>query len=181
MLPIRTVFLRCCIRMRPFPVVRLTDSSVVCVQHFALVTHVITLIVVIFQSVHGVISTVISIILAKARLSIRTSARAFIVPSQSVATCEFPATFRACMGFFACMEFGVPLQIVQSSETERTSLTHVRLLLTVREKVAFQVVVPRKIGRAVRTFVTLRRFRTGIVAARAGHAHVASRGSIMTP
>ena len=53
------------------------------------------------------------------------------------------------------MQLGVALEVVQATEARLASLTHIRLLLTVGQQVAFEIVVSRKVRGAIWTFVSL--------------------------
>ena len=54
------------------------------------------------------------------------------------------------------VEFRVPLQVVQSAKARVARLTQIRLLVTVGEQVTLEIVVPRELRGAVRTFVLFR-------------------------
>jgi hypothetical protein len=71
----------------------------------------------------------------------------------------------------------VAFQIVQTAETRLTSRALVWFFLAVRQQMAFEVVVSRKVGGAVGAFVTLCRRRFGCVLAIAWQTHLASRGT----
>jgi hypothetical protein len=60
---------------------------------------------------------------------------------------------------FSSMELGVAFQVMQATETRLTCWTLIWLLLTVRQEMALEIVVPRKVGGAIRALVTFRGWR----------------------
>lgn len=90
-----------------------------------------------------------------ARASPRASPLTFVVTRERIPTGEATATFRTDMRSFASMQFGVPFQIMQSSETRLAGLANIWLLLAVGKQVTFEVVVPGELGRAVGTLMFL--------------------------
>jgi hypothetical protein len=117
----------------------------------------------IHQAVHGVIAMchpvaifILRRIASQARSSAGAPALAFVVARKSIATGESTPALGADMGPLSRMEFRVSLEIVQSPEARLASLTDVWLLLAVGKKVAFQIVMPRELGGAIRAAMLLR-------------------------
>jgi hypothetical protein len=84
------------------------------------------------------------------------TALAFVVACQGIAPSESAPALGADMRPLAGMEFRVSLQIVEPAEPGLARLTHVWLLLAVGQQVAFEVMMPRKLGGTERTSVLLR-------------------------
>lgn len=75
--------------------------------------------------------------------------------SQRIATGESSTTFVTSVRPFTRVKFSMALEIVQSPEPRLTGLANVWFLLAVRQQVTLQVVVARKVCRAVWTLVSL--------------------------
>jgi hypothetical protein len=109
---------------------------------------------IIFNAVHA-FAVAEFVVSTKAGSAAGTPSRALVVPRERVPTREAPAALVARMWPLSGVQFGVALQIVQSPEARLAGLTHIRLLLTVSQQMALEVMVSRKVRRAVRALVSL--------------------------
>jgi hypothetical protein len=96
-----------------------------------------------------------------------TSALTLVMTSERIASREASAALGTDMGSFSRVEFRMPFEVMEPSESRLTGLTHVRLLLAVGEEVTLEVMMSREFGGAVRTAVLLgrRRSRTALMEA----------------
>ena len=62
---------------------------------------------------------------------------------------ETPTAIRACVGAFASMEFGMALQIMQSSKSRLALLTFKWLLLAMSKQMALEIVMSSELRGAV--------------------------------
>lgn len=65
--------------------------------------------------------------------------------------------FGTCVGLLARVKLSVPLQVSQTTKPDVAGLTQIRSLLVVRQKVALQIVVTRKLSVTIRALVLLAR------------------------
>ena len=81
------------------------------------------------------------------------------------------------MWAFARVQLGVSLQVMESAEARLARLALVRLLLTVGEEMALEIVLPSKLGCAVRAAVLFRRrgARTTSIVTGGGQAQSSTR------
>jgi hypothetical protein len=92
-----------------------------------------------FTSVHDAVHTILTlavskiIVNAEARAAACTAALALVVPRERISPRKSAATFEASVWTFACMEFRVAFQIMQTAETCLAGGTFIRLLLAVGE------------------------------------------------
>lgn len=110
------------------------------------------------QPIHGILRMPMAIavvivgnITSHARASPSAPTLAFVVTCERIPSGEATATFRTYMRPLAGMQLGVPFQIMQSPEARLTGLADIRLLLAVGEQMTFEVMMPGKLGRTVRT------------------------------
>jgi len=68
---------------------------------------------------------------AEARAAPRTATLTLVMARKRIATCKPAAALVACMGTLASVQFRVPFQIMQTTETGLACGTFVRLLLAV--------------------------------------------------
>jgi hypothetical protein len=151
---------------------RLADSSSVVI---VLVSFPIMIAAMIYHAVHGLVATAIGqfvAVKAETRPASCATSLAFVVPCKRIATREPAAALGTCMWTFSSVEFRVSFQVMKASETRLAGGTLVRLFLAVRQEVALEVVVSRKVGRAVGAFVPLCRRRLGAVLRVAGQTHL---------
>jgi hypothetical protein len=136
----------------------------------------------VFSGVHNTIHVAVAlavrevVIHAEAGSSTRTATLAFVVPRESITTSESAATLEAGVWPFASVQFRVAFQIVQTAEPGLARGTFVRLFLAVGQKMALEIVVPRKVSRAIRALVSLGRRRLRRVLAVPWQTHLTSRG-----
>lgn len=133
------------------------------------------------NAIHAVVASVLVPILVypKARTSPRTTALALVMPRQGISARKFTATLRACVRPLASVEFGMALQIVQSTETRLASWAFVRFLLAVGEKMAFKVVMASEIRSAVGALVAFGVWRSrAVVLAVPSHGHAEHTGGL---
>jgi hypothetical protein len=127
---------------------RLADSSSVVI---VLVSFPIMIAAMIYHAVHGLVATAIGqfvAVKAETRPASCATSLAFVVPCKRIATREPAAALGTCMWTFSSVEFRVSFQVMKASETRLAGGTLVRLFLAVRQEVALEVVVSRKVGRA---------------------------------
>lgn len=132
------------LEMRSFSIGLTDSSSVIWTAPF----------VVVFDTIHPLAIWTI-IIAAKARSASSTTTRTFVVSCKRIPTGEATPTLIASMRPLPGVELGMPLQIMQSSESGLARLADIWLLLTVRQQVTLQIVVSRKVRGAIRAFVSL--------------------------
>jgi hypothetical protein len=88
---------------------------------------------------------IFSSIAPHARPTPGASALALVVSSESVATSESTPAFGTNVWTFSGMKLRMSFQIVKSPEARLAGLAHVGFLLTMSEKVAFEVMVSCKL------------------------------------
>jgi hypothetical protein len=79
------------------------------------------------------------------------AALTFIMSSKSITACEPTPTLRTDMWTLSGMELRMSLEIMESPKARLASLTYVRLLLAVGEKMALEVMMSGELGGTVRT------------------------------
>lgn len=126
-----------------------------------LIIHIVTVIAVVgvFHAVHTLVTHSAIVVPSKARATACATSGAFIVASQSVSAREASATLVANMWSFACVQFGMTLKVVQSSETRLTGLANIWFFLAVGKQMTFEIVVTGEISRTIRTLVPFGRRR----------------------
>lgn len=144
-----------------------------------LVSLSVVLAAVINDAVHRIIPTIGQFVRIEpeARAPPRTSTLALVVASQGIAARKPTAALWTCVWAFPSVQFRMSFQVVETSETRLASRTFIRLFLAVGQEMALQVVMSRKVGRAVRAFVTFCRWRFGTALRIAGKAHLTCGGT----
>ena len=114
------------------------------------------------QPIHGIVRmrmaitvVIVGNITSHARASPCAPSLAFVVTRERIPAGEATPAFGTDMRPFAGVQLGVPFQIMQAPETRLTGLANIRLLLTVGEQMAFEVMMPGKLGRTVWTLMLL--------------------------
>ena len=87
--------------------------------------------VIVLNPVHAFAIRSPLIVTAETRPATGASTRSFVVPSERIATRKLATTLVASMRPFTSMQLSMSFQVVKSSKSCLTSLTHIWLLLTV--------------------------------------------------
>jgi hypothetical protein len=80
----------------------------------------------------------------------------FVVSSKRITPGKTASTFGTDMRSLARVQFGVALQVVESSEARLAGLAHKRLFLAVGEQMALEIMLAREFCRAIRASVFFR-------------------------
>jgi hypothetical protein len=152
---------------------RLADTSSVILIVLSLA---IMFAAVVDDAVHGLVTATVGQfvgIKTETGPASRTATLALVVPSQRVATRKPAAALGTGMWALTSVEFRVSFQVMETSKSSLARGTLVWLLLAVCQEMALEIVVSRKIGRAVWALVSLRRRRLGAVLRIAWQTHLA--------
>lgn len=126
--------------------------------HAAFILYIHTLRLCIDEAIHRVLRTwmdpsvavfIFRSVTSHARSTTRTSALSFVMSSESVTTGKSTPAFGANVWTLSGVKLRVSFQIMKSSKARLASLAHVRFLLTMCKKVAFEIMMPCEFRRTV--------------------------------